>query len=83
LLELNFSARNIEYEPPQTLLEKKLCSEFEKVLSLEENSVGRNDDFFFIDGDSLKSMLVMANARIEQLGAKDIFRYRTARRIDK
>ncbi|MBR6012373.1 MAG: amino acid adenylation domain-containing protein [Selenomonadaceae bacterium] len=77
----DFSARQTEYEPPKNLIEKKLCAAFEKVLGMKENSVGRNDDFYLIGGDSLKSMLVMTNAGIVGLSAKDIFKFKTPCRI--
>ena len=77
----NFSVRQTEYEPPTNDLERKLCDAFAKVLGMEENSVGRNDDFYLLGGDSLKSMMVMLTAGIDGLSAKDIFKHKTAKRI--
>ncbi len=76
-----FSARQTEYEAPVGETEEALCRAFAKVLGAEENSIGRNDDFFLLGGDSIKSLLVMANAGIEGLSAKMIFQCRTAKRI--
>ena len=77
----NFSVRQSKYEPPINEIERKICSAFAKVLGLDENSVGRNDDFYFLGGDSIKSMIVMLTAGVDGLSAKDIFKNKTARRI--
>ena len=77
----NFSVRQSKYEPPINEIERKICSAFAKVLGLDENSVGRNDDFYFLGGDSIKSMIVMLTAGVDGLSAKDIFKNKTAGRI--
>ena len=77
----NFSVRQSKYEPPINEIERKICSAFAKVLGLDEKSVGRNDDFYFLGGDSIKSMIVMLTAGVDGLSAKDIFKNKTARLI--
>ncbi|SFW51679.1 non-ribosomal peptide synthetase [Selenomonas ruminantium] len=77
----DLQGKHVAYEAPTNEIEKKLCDVFAKVLGLEENSVGRNDDFYLLGGDSIKSMRVMATADIEGLSAKTIFKCKTARRI--
>lgn len=77
----DFSVRHTEYEAPVGRTEEALCHAFEKVLGLEAGSIGRNDDFFLLGGDSIKALLVMTNAGIEGLSAKTIFKCKTARNV--
>lgn len=77
----DIQARKSEYEAPTNENEKKLCDAFAKVLGMPEHSVGRNDDFYLLGGNSIKSMLVMTTAGIEGLSAKTIFKCKTAKLI--
>ena len=77
----DFQVRQNVYEAPINEREEKLCSAFARVLGLAENSVGRNDDFYLLGGNSIKSMLVMTQAGLEGLSAKTIFKCKTPRRI--
>ncbi|MCR5167056.1 MAG: amino acid adenylation domain-containing protein, partial [Oscillospiraceae bacterium] len=70
-----------EYAAPETETEKKLCAAFARALNMPEEKYGALDDFYELGGDSLKTMVVMAEAEIEGLNAADIFRYRTPRAI--
>ena len=72
-----------EYIPPETEIEKALCAAFARTLKLEENRVGLMDDFFDLGGDSLKAMVVMAEAKIEGLTPADVFQLRTPGAIAK
>ena len=72
----NFSVRQSKYEPPINEIERKICSAFAKVLGLNEKSIVRNDDFYFLGGDSIKSMIVMLTAGVDGLSAKDILKTR-------
>ena len=66
-----------EYIPPETETEKALCAAFARTLKLEESKVGLLDDFFDLGGDSLKAMVVLSEAGLEELNAADIFRFHT------
>ncbi len=70
-----------EYAAPETETEKKLCAAFAHALNMPEDKYGALDDFYELGGDSLKTMVVMAEAEIEGLNAADIFRCRTPRAI--
>ena len=68
-----------EYAAPQNEVEKRLCDAFAKVLQLER--VGRNDDFYQLGGDSLRSMQVLVEADLDDFSAMDIFKGCTAAKI--
>ena len=70
-----------DYVPPVTPEETAICAAMEKVLQLPEGSVGLEDDFFNLGGNSLSSMRVVTEADIGELTGADIFRYRTPGRI--
>lgn len=59
--------------------EKYLCELFKKVLKIDK--VGVDDDFYFIGGDSLKSMELMSECELKFLTINDLFEYRTPRKI--
>lgn len=67
------------YVAPTNELEEKLCKAFEEVLEMDK--IGIHDDFYKLGGDSLGSMMVVANCGIEGLTANDMFRGRTPERI--
>ncbi|MBQ9251120.1 MAG: amino acid adenylation domain-containing protein [Clostridia bacterium] len=76
-----------EYVPPETETEQRLCAAFARTLKAEEDQVGLLDDFFDLGGDSLRAMVVLAEAQIEGLTAADVFQLRTpgaiARELEK
>ena len=72
-----------EYIPPETETEKKLCTAFAKTLKLNENQVGLMDDFFDLGGDSLRAMVVLSEAKLDNLTAADVFQLRTPGAIAK
>ncbi|MEM6773078.1 MAG: thioesterase domain-containing protein, partial [Bacteroidota bacterium] len=49
------------YSPPATPLEEQLAKLWQRVLGVD--AVGRNDNFFAIGGDSLKSIRIIAGAK--------------------
>lgn len=57
LKEPDLSSFRKEYEAPRTENEEKLCHAFEKILKIE--SVGREDDFFSLGGDSIKILMLL------------------------
>jgi amino acid adenylation domain-containing protein/non-ribosomal peptide synthase protein (TIGR01720 family) len=63
-----------EYRPPRNPVEKKLVEIWESVLGRE--SVGIDDNFFLIGGDSIKSIQIVSRLNREGLKQeiKDIFR---------
>ncbi len=74
-------SREIPYEAPVGQVESKLCQVFEDVLGLMRGSVGRNDDFFLIGGDSIRAIEVMMKAGLSDLSARLIYHEKTARGI--
>ncbi len=70
-----------EYVAPETENEKKICFAFAHVLKIPEDKYGALDDFYELGGDSLKTMVVMAEISIDGLSAADIFRLRTPKAI--
>ena len=72
-----------EYIPPETVTEKALCRAFARTLKMDENKVGLLDDFFDLGGDSLKAMVVLSEAKLENLSAADVFQLRTPGAIAK
>jgi len=65
LAEKLASKLEIEYEPPVGQVEQMSASIFEDVL--RRTTVGRNDNFFALGGDSIRAMQVVARL-IENLG---------------
>ncbi|MFF4323493.1 amino acid adenylation domain-containing protein [Streptomyces sp. NPDC001568] len=66
---------------PRTPAEEQLCAVFVEVLGLE--SVGVEDDFFALGGDSIVSIRLVARARKEGLvlTPRDVFEHRTPARL--
>ncbi|MER2055685.1 MAG: condensation domain-containing protein, partial [Clostridia bacterium] len=83
LPEPDLSELKAEYIPPETETEKILCAAFARTLKLDESQVGLMDDFFDLGGDSLKAMVVLSEAQMEQLTAADIFQLHTPGAIAK
>jgi len=72
---------DMEYEEPQTPEENVLCEVFRAVLKNER--IGRNDNFFEMGGDSIKT--IRAVSRVRERGYKltlgDVMRRGTVKRI--
>ena len=83
LPEPDLQEQRAEYIPPVTETEKILCTAFARTLKLEESQVGLLDDFFDLGGDSLRSMVVLSEAKIDGLTAADVFQMRTPGAIAK
>lgn len=77
----DFSDYRKEYIEPSNELEKKLCSAFEEILGIE--SVGAEDDFYAIGGDSLTAIRLVALLDMEALDTGMIFDGRTPKEIAK
>ena len=45
-----------DYVPPRTALEKTLCQIFAEILNLDKSSIGIEDDFFRLGGNSILAM---------------------------
>ncbi len=69
------------YEAPQTEFERLVCEAFETVL--EKSKVGVNDDFYYLGGDSLSTMLLVAELPKDYISTMEVFRERTPRNIAK
>ncbi|MBS1695714.1 MAG: non-ribosomal peptide synthase/polyketide synthase [Actinobacteria bacterium] len=67
--------------PPRTLREKVLCRAFAEALEIE--SVGADDDFFGLGGDSIVAIRVLSRVRAQgyTLRPRDMFTHRTARAL--
>lgn len=76
-----FSTMRQPYVPPDNALEKTLCNAFAGALDLEAGSVGIDDDFFTLGGNSIRCMRAVSIAGIERLNISDIYRHRTPARI--
>ena len=62
---------------PSTPMEKKLQKVWEKVLRLDVGTVGKDDSFFRIGGDSISAMQLVAAARVEKIALTvlNVFRH--------
>ena len=67
------------YAAPEGAFETKLCHVIGQVLGIEQ--VGRNDDFYALGGDSLKSMEVVTGMNLPAFSTTDLFRGRIISRI--
>ena len=70
-----------DYIAPQSDMQKALCKAFEKVLGIE--SVGIDDDFFALGGDSIKCAMVTSDCAIYKISTADIFSGKTPRMIER
>ncbi len=83
LLAIEYNlADSKEYKAPKNELEQQLLSIWEKLLG--NNSIGVQDDFFRVGGDSIKSIQLSSRVRSElgrELSVKDVFEHRTIERM--
>ena len=83
LLAIEYNlADSKEYKAPTNELEQQLLSIWEKLLG--NNSIGVQDDFFKVGGDSIKSIQLSTRVRSElgkELSVKDVFEHRTIERM--
>lgn len=70
-----------EYAEPVTDMQKALCAAFEKVLGVD--SVGIDDSFFALGGDSIRSAAAAAECAEFGIRTADIFAGSTPREIEK
>lgn len=68
-----------KYTAPTTDIEKTLCKAFEKTLNC--GKVGIDDDFFALGGDSIKVLMLINEANIDELEQSDILKAKTVRNI--
>ncbi|UNO41478.1 non-ribosomal peptide synthetase [Streptomyces sp. MST-110588] len=69
--------------PPETETERLLAGVFAELLGLEEESVGLEDNFFALGGDSILSIQLVSRVRRAglPLTSKDVFRASTVRAL--
>ena len=67
------------YTAPCNRLEERLCTVIAQILKLDK--VGVNDDFFFLGGDSVKTIQLISELGIDDLAVQDIYSGRTPRKI--
>lgn len=75
---------NITYIAPRNRLENDLCKIFVTVLGLSKTTVGIDEDFFHLGGDSISTLLLAGRIRNQlgmQINVKDIFENRTIRKL--
>ena len=77
----DLTAYRTEYAAPENETEQKLCDAFAKVLDLELDRVGANDDFYELGGDSLRSIEVSMDLEALGLEVSQIYKHRTPRKI--
>ncbi len=70
-----------EYIPPETELEKAICTSFGKILSLE--NIGLDDDFIRLGGDSISAIRLQTILAHPGLSAALVLRERTPRALAK
>jgi amino acid adenylation domain-containing protein len=67
-----------DYEPPRGDVETRLANLWQEILKVD--SVGANDDFFELGGDSFKAIRIAARFGVE-LEVPDVYNLRTIRNI--
>lgn len=72
-VEANISSQE-EYVAPQNADEQMLAEVWQEVLKIEK--IGRNDDFFYLGGDSIKAIQIVSRVKSKgySIEVKDIFR---------
>lgn len=68
-----------DYAAPRNEIEENICHAMEKVLKLDK--VGIHDDFYEMGGDSLGSIQLIVESRLQGLNAGEVFRGRTPENI--
>lgn len=77
-LHLEGSESSLDYEPPQTDLEKRLAVLWEEVLGVSRPGI--HDSFWDVGGDSLKAMRLILRMKQEgfaHFGLREAFHYQT------
>lgn len=72
----DFSSQSDNYKSPENELEDKLCQLFAKALNKDVLSIGVNDNFFLLGGDSIVAIRLIGTLNQVlniQLSVKDIF----------
>jgi amino acid adenylation domain-containing protein/non-ribosomal peptide synthase protein (TIGR01720 family) len=79
----SLSSININKAPPTSAMEKQLQELWASTLGISPRSIGVNDDFFHLGGDSIYAMKLVAAAREVGLGitVASIFRHPTLSRM--
>uniref|UniRef100_A0A914CXR0 Fatty acid synthase n=1 Tax=Acrobeloides nanus TaxID=290746 RepID=A0A914CXR0_9BILA len=78
----NFALQMNDYIAPRSLLEEKICFIWEDMLGVP--TVGINDDFFMLGGDSIILMQLTTRMRDElnlNISVKDIFTQRSIKKL--
>lgn len=80
-IDLENIANDTEFVAPENLQQKTLCKLIEVVLNT--SSVGINDDFFDLGGDSLKAIELVSKAHTEgiYIALQNVFDYPTVREL--
>lgn len=81
LPEPRIEATGRDYLPPENEIEKKLCKAFAAVLEMDPDTVGRDEDFFDLGGNSIRGMRLVLLADIEGFTTTDLFRLHTPEKI--
>ena len=76
----DLSLRTCPYVKPVNHVQETFCEAIKNVLELED-SVGINDDFFMLGGDSIKAIEVVLHCGIIGLSVQMIYEGRTVRNI--
>ncbi|KAF7168495.1 hypothetical protein CNMCM6106_003662 [Aspergillus hiratsukae] len=76
---MSFGVSTISKKAPSTIIERKLQATWAQVLGIPPDSVGVNDSFYHLGGDSISAMQVVAQARSQGLehSTHDIMRLKT------
>ncbi len=77
------SALFTPYAPPESELQRRLCTAFADALKIDRESYGIDDDFFLLGGDSLAAVRVITQVEHSDLTVAMIYRERTVRMIDR
>ncbi|ORX80515.1 acetyl-CoA synthetase-like protein [Anaeromyces robustus] len=67
-----------EYIAPETETEKLICHIYSKLFNIDENEIGRNNDFFELGGDSLNAIRLISIFKKElniKLNIKEIYEH--------
>ncbi|ORX80514.1 acetyl-CoA synthetase-like protein [Anaeromyces robustus] len=67
-----------EYVAPETETEKLICHIYSKLLNIDENEIGKNNDFFELGGDSLNAIRLISMIEKElniKLNIKEIYEH--------